>query len=64
MALKATRLIREALAQPKTPAGLHRAKELLIEAREWAEKHHQRRLNATARHQLARLSMGLEIKAP
>lgn len=53
MALKATRLIREAEAQPATAAGIHRRKELLIEAREWARAHCQPRLRATAARLLA-----------
>lgn len=53
MALKATKLIREALEQPQDAQGLHRRKELLIQAREWAEAHRQPRLRATARRLLA-----------
>jgi protein involved in temperature-dependent protein secretion len=53
MALKATRLIWEAEAQPATAAGIHRRKELLIQARDWARAHRQPRLCATAAHKLA-----------
>lgn len=49
MALKATRLIREAEGE----ANLYRAAELLRQARDWAEAHHQPRLAATAKRLLA-----------
>lgn len=64
MALKATKLIRLAQLQPATPAGLHKAKELLIQARELARARHQSRTESMARHVLARLSTGIPTPAP
>jgi len=57
MALKATKLIREAEAQPATSSGIHRRKELLIQARDWALLKRQHRLRATARRLLAEATM-------
>ena len=52
MALKATKLIREAKAQSNTAEGFRRRAELLIQARDWARAHRQHRLEATARRLL------------